>query len=177
MNLNFDNDDLDDIEDNHFNIYSGYTDGVSPLKNAKNRPTVSYLYIDLDKTDYKFHQPDFGDKESKIYLSKMKYYAEIPLKDLIDHSKHKDHFKVSQKPTSKELELISQLMSVKINDENMPITGHFALYTEPYEEGKKTKAPRIHFIVGEQSVMHVLFYDPFHEIHPMGESTKRALSK
>lgn len=166
----------DDIEDNHYNFKYGYLDGVSPLKNdATNRPTVSYLYIDMGTTKYNFNQKDFGKRESKEYLKKMNKYAQTPLQDLIDNSEHEEHFRISTNLSKNEKELLKEHIGVPIKEENSPIIGHFALYTEKYEEGKKTKCPRIFFLVGEQAIMHVLFFDPYHEIHPMSESTKKNL--
>ena len=171
---NFDFEEEGEIQDLHFNFDFGYE--VNPLKSPSKRPTVSYLYLDFNDGEFKFNTKHFTKKDSKIYLKKMNLYAQKSLKELIDNSTNDEHFTVNANLTKKELSLLTKLMGDKeISEENIPILGHFALYTEKYEEGKETKAPRIFFLVGEQSIMHILFYDPFHKIHPISEKTRNAI--
>lgn len=173
----FDFDESQEHNDNHYNFTEGYFNGF-PLNDADKRPTVSYLYVDTTGvTDYNFKRAEFGEFEAKIYLEKMRNYSQKTLNSLIDYLPPEEHFKVSSNPSSKELELISTLLDVDIKKENIPLTGHFALYTTPYEEGVKSKSPRIFFLVGNDCVIHILFFDPYHEIIPMGEETKKALNK
>lgn len=172
MNFNFDSEEEECSDDNHYNFNRGYTDGSFSISQIDHlRPTISYLYIDTEKTDYNFSSSDFGNKEQRIYFEKMKKYAQTSLQDLINKSRHEEHFKISPTPSSREKELLEQLIGTKIKKENAPIVGHFALYTEKQTENK-SKAPRIYFLLGEHSVIHILFFDPFHEIHPTPSNTK-----
>lgn len=154
---------------------------TKPIK-EKIFPFFSYQHIDIDTTDFNFHRDEFDGKDRKIYFQKLKNYAITKVKDLADESHHNEHFKIYEDPSKKEIELVEKLLGIKITDQNMPVMGHFALYTSDFsatdhEQGKKIQSPRIFFLFDKDSIIHILFYDPFHEIHPPAPSTIESLKK
>lgn len=152
---------------------------TKPLK-EKIFPFFSYQHIDIGTTEFNFHRDEFDGEDRKIYFQKLKRYAVTKVKELVDESHHNEHFKIYENPSQKEIELAEKILGIKITDQNMPVMGHFALYTNDfnisdYEQGKKNRSPRIFFLFDKDSIIHILFYDPFHEIHPPGTSTINSL--
>jgi hypothetical protein len=165
----------EDFSDHHYDFEFGY-EGSSP-SNKGFRPTFSYKYIDLGKTEFHFHREEFDEKDRRTYFERLKNFSQQSLEYILDRSSHTLHFKLNPDSRNREYHLLSELVDIDFGSGNAyPVLGHFALYTPTYEEGKKNKAPRIFFLVGENAVLHILFYDPFHEIHPIAESTKKSLS-
>ena len=151
----------DEFTDFH---YSSLKEYETPLKNkAHLRPTVSYLYLNnKPSTEYTFFSTEFGKREIKEYFIKMALFSSQNLATLIDNSNHDLHFKFASE-TSPEYNVLENHLQIKFNAENKPILGHFALYTD--EKIENSKSPRIFFLLGENAIIHILFFDPFHKMH------------
>ena len=126
----------------------------------------SYEYIDLGDTDYHFHQRCFDNYDIKHYFIKTKEYSPQTLNQLLDNLPYTDHFKIGSPPPVIK-DLIETIAKRKLGWDEIPTVGHFALYTNKNEGDRAVgrKSPRIHFFVGKTATLHVLFYDPYHELH------------
>lgn len=157
--------DEEEINDLHYEFSVGYDDEL-PTTNMSYRPVFSYKYLCLEG-DYSFHREEFKIKEWKKYLEIVKEFSAKPLEELVDLSNHKYHFKLKTHFDSEHSELAKH-MKMPIKRKDPPILGHFALYTTPENPNKPTEkvlSPRIFFLLGKQSVIHILFFDPYHEMH------------
>lgn len=130
-------------------------------------PLIAYDYIDIEKTNYHFHQKCLNNYDAKNYFLKLK---EISSKN-IDELKinYKDHFHIYNDPPKKLKSLFKELFNkTNIRAEEIPPFGQIALYTDKKgaDRTKNIKSPRIYFIIGRYAVFHILFYDPYHEINP-----------
>jgi len=166
--FNFDNEE-DELEQPHYDFKLGYGED-HPVEDFVFHPTFSYKYIDLGVTNYHFHRPEFDDdNDRKIYFEKVKKYSGMSVDDL-EKQHYSEHFKLDRYPrsSSTEVKLLGELLQGrKFKDGDAPIMGHFALYTNEQVEGDPLKkSPRIFFFLGKKALIHILFYDPWHEIHP-----------
>jgi hypothetical protein len=52
--------------------------------------------------------------------------------------------------------------------EEIPIVAQFGLYTHKLGANRQLnrKSPRIICIIGKYAVIHLLYFDPYHELHP-----------
>ena len=172
----------DDFPEGVYNFKYGYGD-EPPTKDMSFSPIISYMHIDIGITKYHFHlpAPAFDEEDRKIYFQKLKKYSNLTLEYLSDKSPNEEHFKLEYDIRSPVFGLLEELFKVKITDENAPIIGHFALYTTPATpeeiESGTVKSPRIFFLLDNNSIFHILFYDPFHQINKIGKSTIASLKK
>lgn len=126
---------------------------------------VCYNVIDLGKTNYGFDQ-QFEDDEIKSYFERMKEFSQTTINDIINNSDYTSHFHRSD--IKGNLKKIFKSINVKIVKNN-PFIFHFAL--NPKNKNKadkenKVRNPRIYFMLGTYGVIHILFFDPYHEINP-----------
>jgi hypothetical protein len=173
----FDEEEDSDAYDPHYNFEKGYYDGLVPTQDMSLHPTFSYKYLDLGKTSFNFHLPEFDETDRKAYFKKLREYSQQSLDTLVNHSSHLEHFKLSSNVKNPEYGYLAELIGKELKPEIIPTLGHFALSNAKYVEGTRNKCPRIFFLLGIDSVIHILFYDPFHDIHPMADSTKASLKK
>lgn len=134
-----------------------------------NTPSICYEYIDLDKTEYNFHQSVFDSFDIKKYFSALKDISSQEFCKLRD-SHYSFHFHIYYSPSGKLLKLVRKISGKShLTVEETPPIGQFALYTDPKgaDRKKKIKSPRIYFIVGPYAILYILFYDPYHEINPL----------
>ena len=135
----------------------------------KNNPLVSYYSIDLGKTDYHFNQDCFTNEDIKAYFSILNEFSNITIGKLFDLD-YKYHLKETRL-AGKLLEVYKKYKNVEHikNLEDVPAIFHFGLYTTKTEKANRDtgiKSPRIYFMIGSYGVIHILFYDPYHEINP-----------
>jgi hypothetical protein len=136
--------------------------------NLTNHPVFSYYWIDLGKTNYHFHQDEFDNEDIKKYFSILNKFSKMTIGDILD-SKHNYHvyesklkgnlLKVYKKYTNK----------TDINLFQIPPIYHFGFYTckdGHANRDNRIKSPRIYFTIGSFGIIHLLFYDPYHEINP-----------
>ena len=161
--------------DHHFNWYDGYYEVPLNNQNLKLRPTISYLYLDLDTTSYGFESSDFGQEEWCGYLRKMRKFSNMTLKQLVDYSEHNDHFRINERLSANEKTLLTERFPADLVDAAKPYLGHFALYNTKFNPEKPDKkCPRVFFLLGTNCVFHILSFDAYHKIHPMSETEKKS---
>lgn len=125
---------------------------------------VSYSLLDLDGK-YGFSQ-DFTQGEIHGYFNQMKKYANVSMNDIIDTFDYTEHFNGSE-IRGNLLRLLKEKTGKHI-DEGVMIY-HFALQPDNKQAASReqgTRNSRIYFLVGKFGVVHVLFFDPYHEINP-----------
>ncbi|SDP90507.1 hypothetical protein SAMN05428975_3445 [Mucilaginibacter sp. OK268] len=143
------------------------TDGKEILDNEKETVLIAYDYIDIDITDYCFDQSCLDGDDAYHYFFTLKEFSKLTTKKLTTELHHEYHFHIYSKPNSKLISLVEKISGTSFTPETQPLIGQFALYTEENaSRSSGTKSPRIYFIIGKNAVMHILFYDPFHEINP-----------
>lgn len=158
--------DLDNFEEIDINHHFS----PNALRNSLDKkPIFSYRSIDLDKTDYQFHQDCFTNEDIKKYFQILNEFSNMTLNQILD-SKHKYHFYESSLK-GKLLDVFKKYTNNKnIRDNDIPPIYHFALYTSrngnTNNREKGIKSPRIYFMIGSFCTFHILFYDPYHEINP-----------
>lgn len=162
----------DDDEDYEKPFRFGTTVDKEFLKSGSNKyPLISYNYIDLGDTEYHFSQDCFDNLDLLSYFKQLKKFSNLLFRNLMDNSSHHDHFKIEPKVGPKIKRLLEKVYKKPLTEKTTPLVGHFALYTNPESaRDTKIKSPRIFFILGKRATIHILFYDPYHEIH--GRSAK-----
>lgn len=169
----------------YYDKIKGYQGGEFPNQEMNYTPLFSYTYIDIGKTDYHFHRPEFDGTDRRAYFEKLKQYSQEEVHFLVHDAHHRDRIKLTDDISQPEFALVSEIFGVPIKDENRPVIGHFRLYhveltkqdVLDIQTGKDVKNPRIFFFLDKFCTCHILFYDPFHKIHPMGKSTIESLLK
>ncbi len=137
----------------------------------QNSPIFAFDYLITAEHQYSFTQHDIDKKDWQEYFKKIK---EITLNGL----QYFEDTKNCTLPDKNPNKILKETLKFAINEPNLDIDvenlilGHFSLYTPHYtereqaeKEGKKLKAPRIHFFVGHLAIIYIFAYDPFHEIH------------
>lgn len=127
--------------------------------------SVQYNEIDLGNTKYGFDQ-EFEDKEANLYFKRMRELSEQTLMDIRDDASYKLHF--NRTNISGNIKCIFDSIDPKIAKAN-PLIFHFALdpnNKNHADRSKHIRNPRIYFMVGRNGMIHILFFDPYHEINP-----------
>lgn len=127
--------------------------------------SVQYNEIDLGDTKYGFDQ-EFEDKEANLYFERMREFSEQTLMDIRDDASYKLHF--NRTNISGNIKCIFDSIDPKIAKAN-PLIFHFALdpnNKNHADRSKHIRNPRIYFMVGRNGMIHILFFDPYHEINP-----------
>lgn len=125
---------------------------------------VSYSLLDIDGK-YSFSQ-DFTQEEIRGYFSQMRKYANVSMNEIIDTFDYTEHFNGSA-IRGNLLRLLKEKTGKHI-DEGVMIY-HFALQPENKLSASREldlRNARIYFLVGKFGIVHVLFFDPYHEINP-----------
>lgn len=128
------------------------------------RMLVSYDLVDLDGK-YGFLQ-DFTQEEIHGYFGKMNKYSSVSMNEIIDTFDYGEHFNESK--IRGNLLLLLKERSGKHVDDGVMVY-HFALEPQKCDEAsreKGTRNARVYFLVGKFGIVHVLFFDPYHEINP-----------
>lgn len=127
--------------------------------------SVQYNEIDLGDTQYGFDQ-GFEGNEANLYFERMRELSEQTLNDIMDDADYKLHF--NRTDVSGNIKRIFDTIDTKIAKVN-PLIFHFALdpTNKKYADRKKhIRNPRVYFMVGRNGMIHILFFDPYHEINP-----------
>lgn len=162
---------IDLNEEDIFDIHpdTKLTDTISneDIVLSQNVPiVVRYNLIDMDKTDYHFRQ-DFIDNEANLYFERMREFSTLTINE-IEKSDMRNKIHFYRNKISGNLKRILQKIDNKIIDSN-PLIFHFALdSTSATIADRKTgdRNPRIYFMLGVYGAIHILFFDPYHEINP-----------
>lgn len=127
---------------------------------------IKYDYIDFGKTDYNFRQ-SFTQEEIHMYFERMNLLTTTPIDKLAERAREL-HLRRS--------DIKGNLRNVvgKIYPDMLlsnPIIYHIALHGENHKDrgdgSKKTRCPRLYFMLGTNGHIYVLFFDPFHELNPI----------
>jgi hypothetical protein len=142
-------------------------DGKELSSGYNEKPLISYRYIDIEVTDYCFDQECLDADDILQYFDLLKQFSSSTINELID-GHYSRHFHLYHKPNSNLRSLLEHVSGITLTPETTPTIGQFALYNGEEKASRETgsKSPRIYFIVGQMGIMHILFYDPFHEINP-----------
>lgn len=125
---------------------------------------VSYSLLDMDG-QYGFSQ-DFTQGEIHGYFDQMKKYANVSMNNIIDSFDYTEHFNNS-KIRGNLLRLLKEKTGKRIDEDVMIY--HFALQPDNKQTASRElelRNARIYFLVGKFGIVHVLFFDPYHEINP-----------
>lgn len=129
--------------------------------------TVQYNEIDLGKTPYHFNQPFVGN-EANLYFQRMKEFSELSVNYILDHSDYKVHF--NRTDIRGNIKRVFDSIDPNIASAN-PLIFHFALDPEStVTNASRTtgvRNPRIYFMIGYNGMIHILFFDPYHELNPL----------
>ena len=128
--------------------------------------SVQYNEIDLGSTPYHFNQPFMGN-EANLYFQRMKEFSELSVNYIVEHSDHKSHF--YRTDIRGNIRKVFDAIDPKIAKAN-PLIFHFALdpdsKVEKANRSTGLRNPRIYFMIGYSGMIHILFFDPYHEINP-----------
>ena len=128
--------------------------------------TVQYNEIDLGKTPYHFNQPFVGN-EANLYFLRMKEFSELSVNYIVEHSDYRSHF--YRTDIRGNIKKVFDSIDQRIARAN-PLIFHFALDPNSgVQEASREKGirnPRIYFMIGYNGMIHILFFDPYHEINP-----------
>ena len=127
--------------------------------------SIQYNEIDLGDTKYGFNQK-FEGNEANLYFQRMYEFSEQTLNDIRENSDHKLHFYRTN--VSGNIKRIFDSIDPKIAKVD-PLIFHFALdpnNKKHADRSKHIRNPRVYFMVGRNGMIHILFFDPYHEINP-----------
>lgn len=130
----------------------------------KQKMIVSYDFLDLEG-DYGFQQ-DFTQDEIHGYFRQMNKYATVSMNEIIETFDYTEHFNDS-KIRGNLLRLLKGKTGRKIDDD--VLIYHFALEPDSKtvaSRAKNTRNARVYFLVGKFGIVHILYFDPYHEINP-----------
>ena len=130
------------------------------------RITVQYNEIDMGKTSYHFNQQFVGN-EANLYFERMKEFSELSINYIVDHSNYRYHF--NRTDIRGNIKKTFNSINKNIATAN-PLIFHFALdpQSNVTNANRKTgiRNPRVYFMVGYNGMIHILFFDPYHELNP-----------
>lgn len=158
----------DTIDNEEYN-FGDKLDDSSISESLDTLSTISYRYVDFDKTNYNFKQGCFDNKDIVEYFSFMNILTAYPFNNLLDRKEQ--HWHLYPNDYNKDVKfrnLINTALDIKgrLKPECTPLFYHFALYTnQTASRESKIKSPRIYFFIGVNAVIYPLFYDPYHEIN------------
>lgn len=127
--------------------------------------SVQYNQIDLGGTGYGFDQA-FEGNEANLYFERMREFSEQTLNDIRENASYKLHF--NRTDIRGNIKRIFDSINPNIAKAN-PLIFHFALDPNNRNRADRNKGvrnPRVYFMVGRNGMIHVLFFDPYHEINP-----------
>lgn len=129
--------------------------------------SVQYNEIDLGKTPYHFNQHFVGN-EANLYFQRMKEFSGLSVNYIVEHCDYRAHF--NRTDIRGNIKKVFDEIDPKIAKAN-PLIFHFALDPEckitnaSRESGIRN--PRIYFMIGYNGMIHMLFFDPYHELNPI----------
>ena len=159
---------IDDELLNYIHQPASLSSGLSyedSLLSMKQKMVVSYDLLDLEG-DYGFQQ-DFTQDEIHGYFRQMNKYATVSMNEIIETFDYTEHFNDS-KIRGNLLRLLKSKTGRKIDDD--VLIYHFALEPDckvTADRRKDCRNARVYFLVGKFGIVHILFFDPYHEINPM----------
>lgn len=156
----------DDIDGGDFPAFLGEKLSDQDLFDSQNQCiSVQYNEIDLGNTPYGFNQ-SFHENEANLYFKRMREFSENTLYDIRNDSTYKLHF--YRTDIKGNIKRIFDQIDPDIAKAN-PLIFHFALDPNNHniaDRKNNVRNPRIYFMVGRNGMIHILFFDPYHEINP-----------
>ena len=157
---------LNDIEDFQFPAALNEELSNEDLVDSQNLYiSVQYNEIDFGKSGYGFNQP-FEGNEANLYFERMHEFSEQTINEIREDASYKLHF--NRTDIRGNIKRIFDQIDPKIAKAN-PLIFHFALDPENKnhaDRSRNIRNPRIYFMVGRLGMIHILFFDPYHEINP-----------
>lgn len=151
-----------------FELPAMLTDSLSneDLVDSQNQCiSVQYNEIDLGESGYGFDQP-FEGNEANLYFERMREFSEQSLNEIRENAGYKLHF--NRTDVRGNIKRIFDKIDPKIAKAN-PLIFHFALDPNNKNNADRkmnVRNPRVYFMVGRNGMIHILFFDPYHEINP-----------
>lgn len=151
-----------------FGLPAMLTDSLSndDLVDSQNQCiSVQYNEIDLGEFGYGFDQR-FEGNEANLYFERMKEFSEQSLNEIRENAGYKLHF--NRTDVRGNIKRIFDKIDPKIAKAN-PLIFHFALDPNNKNNADRemnVRNPRVYFMVGRNGMIHILFFDPYHEINP-----------
>ena len=127
--------------------------------------SVQYNEIDLGQSKYGFNQ-QFEGNEANLYFKRMREFAEQTLNDITSEADYRLHFHRTN--VSGNIKRLFDAINPQIAKAN-PLIFHFALDPDNKRRADRMthiRNPRVYFMVGRNGMIHMLFFDPYHEINP-----------
>lgn len=127
--------------------------------------SVQYNEIDLGGSGYGFDQP-FEGNEANLYFERMHQFSKQTINEIKENASYKLHF--NRTDIRGNIKQIFDKIDPKIAKAN-PLIFHFALDPENNnyaDRSRNIRNPRIYFMMGRFGMIHILFFDPYHEINP-----------
>lgn len=96
----------------------------------------------------------------------MREFSEQTINDIRDNAGYKLHF--YRTDVRGNIKKIFDKIDPRIAKAN-PLIFHFALDPNNHNYADRTRNirnPRVYFMVGRNGMLHILFFDPYHEINP-----------
>ena len=127
---------------------------------------VRYNLIDLNRTKYHFKQ-EFKSNETNLYFERM-YELSILTINKIEDSNIQNRIHFYRSGIKGNLKSVLAEINPKIVKAN-PLIFHFALDPGNNNYANREKSirnPRVYFMLGMNGAIHILFFDPYHEINP-----------
>lgn len=126
-------------------------------------PNISYDLLTIrEKDEMCFTSETFTKEDFHIYLMKIREVTSTTMGDLIDGNTGVD-FKIYDGSRKEFREIYFKVIGGRPSPEQVPSFGRIGLYNS--EDGTE-KAPRVFFVVGHYSTLHILFCDPEHKLYP-----------
>lgn len=155
--------DEEDLRAIHSPAHISDTISYEDIRLAKSLPLViSYDLVDLTG-EYGFQQPMTND-DTANYFRIMKYLSGKSIDDL-EEMKRELHLYHSRTFSRRLREQLQRLTPGK--DIGYPLIYHVGLYTAADGNASResgVRSPRVFFMIGQYGIIHVLFFDPYHEI-------------
>lgn len=162
----FEEDDYFEEEEVVYKRLTKRTIKPSISESTDKKPLISYEYISLNKSSFCFDYDNLDNKDYTHYFKILKNFSQRLIASIIN-AQDKDlkfhEVKYYNKPVIKEC--INENIPLGSNQYDWPIVYQFALYKAPKIPDKKTKCPRVYFIM-QGGIFYILLMDAYHEISP-----------
>lgn len=155
--------DEDDIRAIHSPARISDTISYEDIRLSKSLPLlISYDLVDLTG-QYGFQQ-EMTPADTANYFRIMKYLSGKSIDDLEEMKRelHLYHSTTFSKTLREQLQRLTPGKSI-----GYPLIYHVGLYTDESGNANRntgTRSPRVFFMMGQYGIIHILFFDPFHEI-------------
>lgn len=155
--------DEDDIRTIHSPANLGQEISYEDIRLSKSLPiVVSYDLIDITG-EYGFQQP-MTNEDTENYFRIMKCLSGKSIDQLEEMKRelHLYHSATFSRCLREQLQRLTPDKSV-----GYPLIYHVGLYTSKDELASRetgVRSPRVFFMIGQYGIIHMLFFDPYHEI-------------